>query len=84
LALANGSRIDDCRVTLVKTYESEKDVQMDIGDTVTMGPYTFKFNGVTSGARENYLYARGTFDVSRMARGDDDGSGEASVRCFER
>src|SRR5882762_6884953 len=37
-------------VTLVKTYESEKDVQMDIGDTVTMGPYTFKFNGVTNGA----------------------------------
>src|SRR6267143_891549 len=55
-------------VTLVKTYESEKDVQMDIGDTVTMGPYTFKFNGVTSGARENYLYARGTFDVSRNGR----------------
>jgi len=52
-------------VTLVKTYESEKDVQMDIGDTVTMGPYTFKFNGVTNGARENYLYARGAFEVSR-------------------
>jgi len=55
-------------VTLVKTYESEKDVQMDVGDTVTMGPYTFKFNGVTSGARENYLYSRGTFDVSRNGR----------------
>jgi cytochrome c-type biogenesis protein CcmF len=52
-------------VTLVKSYESEKDVQMDVGDTVSMGPYTFKFNGVTSGARENYLYSRGTFDVSK-------------------
>ena len=52
-------------VTLVKSYESEKDVQMDVGDTVSMGPYTFKFNGVTSGARENYLYSRGAFDVSK-------------------
>ena len=52
-------------VTLVKTYESEKDVQMDVGDTVAMGPYTFVFKGVQSGGRENYLYGRGTFEVSR-------------------
>ena len=52
-------------VTLVKSYEAEKDVQMDIGDTVTMGPYTFQFKGVQSGGRENYLYGRGTFEVSR-------------------
>jgi cytochrome c-type biogenesis protein CcmF len=52
-------------VTLVKSYEVEKDVQMDIGDTVTMGPYTFQFKGVESGGRENYLYGRGTFEVSR-------------------
>jgi cytochrome c-type biogenesis protein CcmF len=52
-------------VTLVKTYESEKDVQMDVGDTVAIGPYTFQFDGVVSGARENYLYGRGTFEVSR-------------------
>ncbi len=52
-------------VTLVKTYESEKDVQMDVGDTVTMGPYTFEFKGVESGGKENYLYGRGTFEVSR-------------------
>jgi cytochrome c-type biogenesis protein CcmF len=52
-------------VTLVKTYETEKDVQMDIGDTVTVGPYTFQFGGVSSGTRENYLYSRGPFQVSR-------------------
>ena len=52
-------------VTLVKTYETEKDVQMDVGDTVTMGPYTFVFKGVESGGKENYLYGRGTFEVSR-------------------
>ncbi len=55
-------------VTLVKTYETEKDVQMDVGDTVTMGPYTFLFNGVENGGRENYLYARGRFDVTRNGR----------------
>jgi cytochrome c-type biogenesis protein CcmF len=52
-------------VTLVKSYEAEKDVQMDVGDTVTMGPYTFQFKGVESGNKENYLYGRGTFEVSR-------------------
>jgi len=52
-------------VTLVKSYESEKDVQMDVGDTVAIGPYTFQFDGVTSGTRENYIYGRGTFEVSR-------------------
>jgi len=55
-------------VTLVKTYETEKDVQMDIGDTVAIGPYTFRFDGVTTGNRENYLYARGLFGVSRNGR----------------
>jgi len=52
-------------VTLVKMYESEKDVQMDVGDTVTMGPYRFEFKGVESGSKENYLYGRGAFEVSR-------------------
>jgi cytochrome c-type biogenesis protein CcmF len=52
-------------VTLVKSYEAEKDVQMDIGDTVTMGPYTFQFGGVSNGSSENYLYSRGLFEVTR-------------------
>jgi cytochrome c-type biogenesis protein CcmF len=55
-------------VTLVKSYESEKDVQIDVGDTVAMGPYTFQFKGVEDGARENYIYGRGTFEVTRNGR----------------
>ena len=55
-------------VTVVKSYESEKDVQMDAGYTVAIGPYTFQFGGVTSGSRENYTYARGVFEVSRNGR----------------
>ncbi len=52
-------------VTLVKTYETEKDVQMDVGDTVAIGPYSFQFEGVSSGRRENYTFARGLFEISR-------------------
>jgi len=55
-------------VTLVKSYESEKDVQMDVGDTVAIGPYTFQFEGVSSGNRENYSYARGLFEVTRNGK----------------
>jgi cytochrome c-type biogenesis protein CcmF len=55
-------------VTLVKTYEAEKDVQMDVGDTVTVGPYKFEFGGVSNGTRENYLYSRGAFQVTRNGR----------------
>jgi cytochrome c-type biogenesis protein CcmF len=55
-------------VTLVKTYEAEKDVQMDIGDTVAVGPYTFQFGGVSNGTRENYLYSRAPFQVTRNGR----------------
>ncbi len=32
-------------VTLVKGYEVERDVRMDIGDTVAVGSYAFKFEG---------------------------------------
>jgi len=39
-------------VTLVKTYETEKAVQMDVGDTVSIGPYTFEFKGVSNAVGE--------------------------------
>jgi cytochrome c-type biogenesis protein CcmF len=54
-------------VTLVKGYEVEKDVQMDVGDTVSVGPYTAKFVGTSEGTGPNYLYLRGQFE---MLRGD--------------
>ncbi len=52
-------------VTLVKGYEVEKDVRMDTGDTVALGPYTARFNGTTEGSGPNYLYLRGQFDILR-------------------
>ncbi len=55
-------------VTLVKGYEVEKDVRMDVGDTVALGPYTVRFAGTKEGDGPNYLYLRGTFDVLRGDR----------------
>ena len=46
-------------VTMVQTYEVEKDMRMEIGDTVTMGSYTFRFDGVTQVEGPNYTASRG-------------------------
>ncbi|NDP43090.1 MAG: heme lyase CcmF/NrfE family subunit, partial [Aromatoleum sp.] len=51
-------------VTMVKGYESERDVRMDVGDKVTVGGYTFRFDGVIDRMGPNYRAARGAFDVS--------------------
>jgi cytochrome c-type biogenesis protein CcmF len=55
-------------VTVVKGYEAERDVRMGIGDTVALGSYTFRFEGVTETRGPNYRAARGTFDVSKNGR----------------
>ncbi|MBI2313882.1 MAG: heme lyase CcmF/NrfE family subunit [Betaproteobacteria bacterium] len=50
-------------VTLVKGYEAEKDVRMDVGDTVTVGAYTFRFQGAMEVPGPNYRAARGAVEV---------------------
>jgi cytochrome c-type biogenesis protein CcmF len=52
-------------VTIVTSYQSEQDVRMDIGDTVSAGGYTFKFNGVTNATGPNYQAARAEIEVSK-------------------
>jgi len=52
-------------VTLVKGYETERDVQMKVGDTVGVGGYVFRFDGVTERKGPNYTAARGAVAVSR-------------------
>jgi cytochrome c-type biogenesis protein CcmF len=52
-------------VTLVKGYESERDVRMDIGDTLTTSGYVFRFDGVTEEEGPNYVAARGIVSVSK-------------------
>jgi cytochrome c-type biogenesis protein CcmF len=55
-------------VTMVKSYEIEKDVRMEIGDTVELGGYTFRFEGVTRTKGPNYNADRGQVVVTK---GDD-------------
>jgi cytochrome c-type biogenesis protein CcmF len=52
-------------VTIVTGYQSEQDVRMGIGDTVTAGGYQFQFNGVTEVTGPNYRAARADISVSK-------------------
>lgn len=52
-------------VTLVTGYESEKDVRMEVGETVHVGGYDFRFGGVTDVAGPNYRAARAEIQVSK-------------------
>jgi cytochrome c-type biogenesis protein CcmF len=52
-------------VTLVTGYETEKDVRMNMGETVSVGGYTFRLNRVTQVPGPNYVAARGEVEVSK-------------------
>jgi cytochrome c-type biogenesis protein CcmF len=55
-------------VTLVKGYEVEQDVRLDVGQSVEVGPYAFKFLGVTPGPGPNYRALTGTVEVRKAGR----------------
>jgi len=55
-------------VTMVKGYETERDVRMDVGDTVAIGGYTFRFDGTTDATGPNYRATRGIVDIARGGR----------------
>jgi cytochrome c-type biogenesis protein CcmF len=52
-------------VTLVRGYETERDVRMAIGDAVTERGYTFKFVSIGDKPGPNYSSVKGRFEVSR-------------------
>jgi cytochrome c-type biogenesis protein CcmF len=52
-------------VTSVKSFEVERDVQMKVGDTVSVRDYTFRFDGAREAAGPNYSAARGTVTVTK-------------------
>jgi len=52
-------------VTMVKGYETERDVRMVPGESVSVGAYTFRFEGTSERVGPNYRAARGTFDVAK-------------------
>ncbi len=55
-------------VTLVNGLQQEKDVRMEIGDTVTVGAYTFRFDGVSRVPGPNYQSNMGTVVVLKNGK----------------
>ncbi len=51
-------------VTMVGSYQEEKDVKMSAGDIVEVAGYGFRFNGVEAVQGPNYTAARGNFDLT--------------------
>jgi len=50
-------------ITMVKGYETEKDVRMTIGDTVEVGGYTFRLTGISEKGGPNYNADVGTVEL---------------------
>jgi cytochrome c-type biogenesis protein CcmF len=55
-------------VTLVRTGEVERDVQMAVGDTTTIDGMVFTFRGARDVQGPNYRAARGEIEVTRDGR----------------
>jgi len=52
-------------ITMVKGYETEKDVRMVMGDTVSVGGYTFRLTGIRAEAGPNYNADVGEVELIR-------------------
>jgi cytochrome c-type biogenesis protein CcmF len=52
-------------VTLVRGYEAETDVRMDVGDTAHLHGYTFRFASINKVNGPNYTADRATIEVTR-------------------
>jgi cytochrome c-type biogenesis protein CcmF len=51
---------------MVQRYQEEKDVKMEIGETVSVGGYSFRFNGVKESERDRTTVALvGDIDLSQ-------------------
>jgi cytochrome c-type biogenesis protein CcmF len=50
-------------VTLVRGYETERDLRMVPGDEVTIGGYVFRFEGTKEVPGPNYVAMQGSFEV---------------------
>jgi cytochrome c-type biogenesis protein CcmF len=55
-------------VTIVKGFETEKDVRMESGDTVAIGQYSFRLAGVRESAGPNYTAVVGDVELVRDGR----------------
>jgi cytochrome c-type biogenesis protein CcmF len=55
-------------VTVVSGYAVEKDVRMEPGDTVTMGAYVFRLDGISERRGPNYTAVRASLSVTESGR----------------
>ena len=55
-------------VTMVRTYEVERDVNMAIGDTAEIAGYTFTFQGARDVLGPNYRAAQGLITLSKNGK----------------
>jgi cytochrome c-type biogenesis protein CcmF len=55
-------------VTMVKGYETERDVLMNVGDTVQVGGYEFQFEGTTAMTGPNYAARQGRVIVTKNGK----------------
>jgi cytochrome c-type biogenesis protein CcmF len=55
-------------VTMVKGFESERDIRMAPGATANEGGYDFKFVSVSQGMGPNYQLLKGRFEVSKNGK----------------
>lgn len=54
--------------TLVRGYETDKEVRMSIGDTVAVGGYSFRLDRISDVRGPNYIATRGEVSVTRDGR----------------
>jgi len=52
-------------VSMVKTYEIERDLKMAVGDTTELAGYVFTYRGVRDLQGPNYVAAQGLIEVTR-------------------
>jgi cytochrome c-type biogenesis protein CcmF len=55
-------------VTLVRGYQAERDVRMNVGESVNVGGYQFRLDGLQDVQGPNYSAVRGTVRVTRNER----------------
>jgi cytochrome c-type biogenesis protein CcmF len=57
-------------VTMVKSYESNVDTSLSIGNQISVGQYTFHFDAVKMIEGPNYIASRGYFSVTKANSSD--------------
>lgn len=63
-----GVAISIVGISIVTGYQAERDVRMNIGNTVNVGGHDFRFNGVTVVAGANYHAARAEIEIIENSR----------------